>query len=41
MEIGIDGLITDDSALAFKAIKDIRKLSPIERLLLRFRHLWH
>ncbi len=40
MEIGIDGLITDDSALAFKAIKDIRELSPMERLMLRFRHLW-
>jgi glycerophosphoryl diester phosphodiesterase len=40
MEVGIDGLITDDSALAFKAIKDIRQLSPMERLMLRFRHLW-
>jgi glycerophosphoryl diester phosphodiesterase len=40
MEIGIDGLITDDPALAFKAIRDIRQLSPMERLLLRFRHLW-
>jgi len=40
MEIGIDGLITDDPALAFKAIKDIRRLSPMERLVLRFRHLW-
>ncbi len=40
MEIGIDGLITDDSALAYTAIKDIRQLSPMERLMLRFRHLW-
>ena len=40
MEIGIDGLITDEPALAFKAIRDIRQLSPVERLLLRFRHLW-
>ncbi|MGD8650102.1 MAG: glycerophosphodiester phosphodiesterase family protein [Desulfobacterales bacterium] len=40
MEVGIDGLITDDSALAFKAIEDIRQLAPMERLLLRFRHLW-
>jgi len=40
MEIGIDGLITDDPALAFTAIKDIRQLAPIERLMLRFRHLW-
>ena len=40
MEVGIDGLITDDPELAFTAIKDIRQLSPIERLLLRFRHLW-
>ena len=40
MEVGIDGLITDDPALAYKAIKDIGQLSPMERLMLRFRHLW-
>ena len=40
MEIGIDGLITDDPALAVTAINDIGRLSPMERLMLRFRHLW-
>jgi glycerophosphoryl diester phosphodiesterase len=40
MEIGIDGLITDDPAMAYTAIKDIGRLSPMERLMLRFRHLW-
>lgn len=40
MEIGIDGLITDDPAMAYTAIKDIGQLSPMERLMLRFRHLW-
>jgi glycerophosphoryl diester phosphodiesterase len=40
MEVGIDGLITDDPALAYRAIIDIRQLSPMERLMLRFRHLW-
>jgi glycerophosphoryl diester phosphodiesterase len=40
MEVGIDGLITDDPALAFRAIKDIRRLSHTERLMLRFRHSW-
>ena len=40
MEVGIDGLITDDPALAIAAIQDIGQLSPMERLILRFRHLW-
>jgi glycerophosphoryl diester phosphodiesterase len=40
MEVGIDGLITDDPALAYRAIKGIRQLSPMERLMLRFRHMW-
>jgi glycerophosphoryl diester phosphodiesterase len=40
MEVGIDGLITDDPALAIAAIQDIRQLTPMERLILRFRHLW-
>jgi glycerophosphoryl diester phosphodiesterase len=40
MEIGIDDLITDDPAPADTAIKDIGRLSPMERLMLRFRHLW-
>ena len=37
--LGIDGLITDDPALANKVIKQVQTLLPIERLLLRFRHL--
>jgi len=40
MEVGIDGIITDDPALARKAVEDIRKLSAMERLLFRFRHVW-
>jgi hypothetical protein len=40
LEVGIDGLITDDPALAIAAIQDIRQLTPMERLILRFRHLW-
>jgi glycerophosphoryl diester phosphodiesterase len=40
MEVGIDGLITDDPALAFTAIQEIGELTPMERLILRFRHLW-
>ena len=40
MEVGIDGVITDDPAMARKAIDDIRKLSALERFLFRFRHVW-
>ena len=40
MEVGIDGVITDDPALARKAVEDIRKLSSMERLLFKFRHVW-
>jgi glycerophosphoryl diester phosphodiesterase len=40
MEIGIDSRITDDPAMAYTAIKDIDRLSPKVRLMLRFRHLW-
>ena len=40
MEVGIDGVITDDPAMARKAIDDIRKLSGLERLLFKFRHVW-
>jgi glycerophosphoryl diester phosphodiesterase len=36
---GIDGLITDDPALANEVINQVQTLLPIERLLLRFRHL--
>jgi len=41
MEVGIDGMITDDPALARKAVEDIRKLSAMERFLFRFRHVWN
>jgi glycerophosphoryl diester phosphodiesterase len=40
MEVGIDGVITDDPAMARKAVDDIRKLSGLERLLFKFRHVW-
>ena len=40
MEVEIDGVITDDPALARKAVEDIRKLSAMERLLFKFRHVW-
>jgi glycerophosphoryl diester phosphodiesterase len=40
MELGVDGLITDDSALAVEVIRSVQELLPAERLLLRFRHLW-
>jgi glycerophosphoryl diester phosphodiesterase len=40
MEHGIDGLITDDPALAGETIRYIRALTPPERVLLRLRHLW-
>jgi glycerophosphoryl diester phosphodiesterase len=37
--LGIDGLITDDPALANQVIKQFQTLLPVERLLLKFRHL--
>jgi glycerophosphoryl diester phosphodiesterase len=37
--LGIDGLITDDPALANEVIKQVQTLLPVERLLLKFRHL--
>lgn len=40
MELGADGLITDDSAMAVKLIQDVADLTAVERLLLKFRHLW-
>ncbi len=40
MELGVDGLITDDSALAVEVIRSVQELLPTERLLLRFRHFW-
>jgi glycerophosphoryl diester phosphodiesterase len=36
--LGIDGLITDDPALANEVINQVQTLLPFERLLLRFRH---
>jgi glycerophosphoryl diester phosphodiesterase len=40
MERGVDGLITDDSAMAVRVIGDVQALLPVERLLLRFRRFW-
>ncbi|KPJ78233.1 MAG: hypothetical protein AMJ54_04475 [Deltaproteobacteria bacterium SG8_13] len=40
MELGVDGLITDDSAMAIEVIRSVQELLPVERLLLRFRHFW-
>jgi len=40
MEVGIDGVITDDPALARKAVEDILRLSAMERFLFKFRHVW-
>ena len=41
LEIGVDGLITDDPALAAEVIANVAELLPAERLMLRFRHLWN
>jgi glycerophosphoryl diester phosphodiesterase len=40
LELGVDGLITDDPALAAEVIDRVTELLPAERLMLRFRHLW-
>jgi glycerophosphoryl diester phosphodiesterase len=40
LELGVDGLITDDPALAAEVIHRTNELLPAERLMLRFRHLW-
>jgi glycerophosphoryl diester phosphodiesterase len=40
IEGGVDGLITDDPALASKVISQVQGLVPTERLLLRFRNFW-
>ena len=40
MDIGIDGIITDDTALAVKTIRQVRSLSPAQRFILGFRDLW-
>ena len=37
--LGIDGLITDEPAMAKQVINQVQTLLPFERLLLRFRHL--
>lgn len=39
MERGVDGIITDDPALAFRVRQELAKLSPAGWLLLRFRGL--
>jgi len=40
LELGVDGLITDDPALTAEVIDRVAELLPAERLMLRFRHLW-
>jgi glycerophosphoryl diester phosphodiesterase len=40
LELGVDGLITDDPALAAEVIHRANELLPAERLMLRFRYLW-
>ena len=40
LELGVDGLITDDPALTAEVIDSVAELLPAERLMLRFRHLW-
>ena len=40
IERGVDGLITDDPALASEVLRQVQDLVPTERLLLRFRNLW-
>jgi len=40
LELDVDGLITDDPALAAEIIHRANELLPAERLMLRFRYLW-
>jgi glycerophosphoryl diester phosphodiesterase len=40
LELGVDGMFTNDPALAAEVIANVAKLLPAERLMLRFRHLW-
>ena len=40
LELGVDGIITDDPGLTADVIANVAKLLPAERLMLRFRHLW-
>ena len=40
LELGVDGMITDDPALAAEVIDRVNVPLPIERLMLRFRNLW-
>ena len=40
LELGVDGLITDDPAMAAEVIAKVKELLPAERLMLRFRNLW-
>jgi hypothetical protein len=37
IERGVDGLITDDPALAVRVRDEMRALAPVSRLLLRIR----
>jgi glycerophosphoryl diester phosphodiesterase len=40
LELGVDGIITDQPGLAVDVIDRVAELLPAERLMLRFRNLW-
>jgi glycerophosphoryl diester phosphodiesterase len=40
LELGVDGMITDEPGLTTEVIANVAKLLPAERFMLRFRHLW-
>ena len=40
MELGVDGLITNDPTLAFETVEAFKELSVAGRLLLKFRRFW-
>ncbi len=41
IEIGVDGIITNDPKVVADVIRRFKKLTPQERILLRFRDFWH
>ena len=40
IEMGVDGLITNDPILARKVVREVTALGPEKRLLLQFRRFW-
>lgn len=40
VEMGVDGIITNDPVLANKIIAEYRKLTPAQHIMLRFRSFW-